>query len=172
MLRVRRGSRRIRRCLPAGMRASAFRPDRSAATRMRVRGSAGDSGYGQPAAEQAGRTGAGCSSTTPGPAQRRWRSSNSCSGRRRPGLECAGTRLRPMVHHWWTAERLADHVARLARRNSALEDPLPTPRWASDSDGRQCDHQRGTVLGDILHRAPFLIPQYRAEIVAVPRSRE
>jgi signal transduction histidine kinase len=31
-------------------------------------------------------------------------------------------RLRPLVHHWWTAERLADHAARLARRNNALED--------------------------------------------------
>jgi signal transduction histidine kinase len=41
---------------------------------------------------------------------------------RSTGIELAVERLRPMVHHWWTAERLADHAVRLARRNKALED--------------------------------------------------
>jgi signal transduction histidine kinase len=45
-------------------------------------------------------------------------------GPRVTGLEAAATRLRPLVHHWWIAERLADHAARLARRNSALEDTV------------------------------------------------
>jgi signal transduction histidine kinase len=43
-------------------------------------------------------------------------------GPRAPGLEAAVARLGRLVHHWWLAERLADHAARLARRNSALED--------------------------------------------------
>jgi signal transduction histidine kinase len=31
-------------------------------------------------------------------------------------------RLGLLLHHWWTAERLAGHAARLARENRALED--------------------------------------------------
>ena len=38
------------------------------------------------------------------------------------GVEPALARLRPLLHHWWTAERLAEHVARLARKNAELED--------------------------------------------------
>jgi signal transduction histidine kinase len=37
-------------------------------------------------------------------------------------VEPAVARLRPVLHHWWTAERLAEHVTRLARKNEALED--------------------------------------------------
>jgi signal transduction histidine kinase len=43
-------------------------------------------------------------------------------GARLAGLEVAVERLRPVVHHRWTAERLAEHAARLAARNKALED--------------------------------------------------
>jgi signal transduction histidine kinase len=39
-----------------------------------------------------------------------------------PGLKLEIARLRPLLHHWWTAERLAEHAARLARENRALED--------------------------------------------------
>jgi signal transduction histidine kinase len=39
-----------------------------------------------------------------------------------PGLNLEIARLRPLLHHWWTAERLAEHAARLARENGALED--------------------------------------------------
>ena len=43
-------------------------------------------------------------------------------GDRAARAEPAVTRLRPLLHHWWTAEQLAEHVARLARRNEELED--------------------------------------------------
>src|SRR3954452_4041402 len=36
--------------------------------------------------------------------------------------EAAVAGLRPLLHHWWTAEQLAEHVSRLARSNQALED--------------------------------------------------
>src|SRR6266496_2515499 len=37
-------------------------------------------------------------------------------------VEPAVARLRPLLHHWWTAEQLAEHVTRLARKNEALAD--------------------------------------------------
>ncbi len=37
-------------------------------------------------------------------------------------VEPAIARLRPVLHHWWTAEQLAEHVSLLARKNEALED--------------------------------------------------
>jgi signal transduction histidine kinase len=37
-------------------------------------------------------------------------------------VEPAVVRLRPLLHHWWTAEQLAVHVSRLARKTEALED--------------------------------------------------
>jgi signal transduction histidine kinase len=38
------------------------------------------------------------------------------------GLELEIARLRPLLHHWWTADQLAEHAARLTRRDKALED--------------------------------------------------